>query len=139
MYRGQIGEKADNLPMAPNSVDDYLAGLPKDMRALLEGLRKAIKSAAPDATEVISYQMPAFKDGDRLLVSFAAFKDHCSFFPMSKQVIEDHLGELRPHVSGKGTLRFTADEPLPAAVVRKIVRARLQENEARRAPRRPQR
>src|SRR5207244_1161255 len=129
----------ENSAMAPQSVEDYLDSLPVEMRSALEKLRKTIKTAAPGATEVISYQIPAFKDGDRLLVSYAAFKDHCSLFPMSKQVIEDHLRELRPHVSGKGTLRFTADRPLPAAVVRKIVKARLKENEARRARRRARR
>ena len=116
----------------PKSVEDYLAGLPDDYRNALERLRKQIKSAAPEATETISYQMPAFKDRDRLLVSYAAFKDHCSLFPMSMKVIEDHEDELKPYWNGKGTLHFPTGKPLPAKLVRMIVRERLKENAARR-------
>src|SRR5207249_6390288 len=103
-----------------------------ESRVALEKLRKTIKSAAPEATETISYQMPAFKDHGRFLVSYAAFKDHCSLFPASYAVMEALGEELKPYVSGKGTLRFTADKPIPAALVRKIVRTRLEENEAAR-------
>ena len=116
---------------APNSVDDYLRALPDGPRAALEKLRKTIKAAAPGGTEAISYQMPAFKDHGRSLVTYAAFKDHYSFFPMSMSVIEAHEEELRPYRSGKGTIRFEFDEPLPAALVRKLVKARLEENAAR--------
>lgn len=116
---------------APTSVEDYLASLPQESRAALEKLRKTIRAAAPEATEAISYQMPAFKVHGRSLVSYAAFKDHCSLFPMSLKVIEDHKEELRPYFSGKGTLRFTAEKPIPAALVKKIVKARIEEIEAR--------
>jgi len=114
----------------PTSVEDYLAALPAAPRGALERLRKTIRAAAPEATEQISYQMPAFKDHGRFLVSYAAYKDHCSLFPASEAVMEALGDELEPYVSGKGTIRFTADEPLPAALVRKIVRARLKENAA---------
>ncbi len=117
---------------APTSVEDYLAGLPEGSRTALEELRKTIKAAAPEATEAISYQMPAFKAHGRSLVAYAAFKDHCSLFPMSAKVIEAHRDELKPHVTGKGTIRFSADKPLPAALVKKLVKARLEENAARR-------
>jgi uncharacterized protein YdhG (YjbR/CyaY superfamily) len=117
---------------APTSVEDYMAALPEGSRAALERLRKTIKAAAPQATEAISYQMPAFKDHGRSLVTYAAFKDHCSFFPMSLKVIADHKEELEPYFSGKGTIRFDTDKPLPAALVKKIVKARLEENAARR-------
>jgi uncharacterized protein YdhG (YjbR/CyaY superfamily) len=117
---------------APTSVEDYLASLPEGSRAALEKLRKTIKAAAPEATETISYQMPAFKDHGRSLVSYAAFKDHCSFFPMSMKVIEAHREELKPYFTGKGTIRFQADKPLPAALVKKLVKARIEENAARR-------
>ena len=117
---------------APLGVDDYLASLPEESRAALEKLRRTIKSAAPEATETISYQMPAFKQQGRLLVSYAAFKDHCSFFPMSKKVIEDHREDLEPFFSGKGTIRFNTDRPLPTALVKKLVKARIEENAARR-------
>ena len=116
---------------APASVEEYLATLPEGSRAALEELRKTIRAAAPDATETISYQMPAFKDHGRLLVSYAAFKDHCSLFPMSVKVIEAHREELEPYHTGKGTIRFHADKPLPAGLVRTLVRARIEENAAR--------
>jgi uncharacterized protein YdhG (YjbR/CyaY superfamily) len=119
----------------PADVEKYLAALPNDQRVLLERLRKTIRAAAPHATETISYQMPAFRDGDRLLVSYAAFKDHCSLFPMSLKVIDDHRDELEPYLSGRGTIRFLPDRPLPAALVRKIVKERLAENAARRRQR----
>ena len=117
---------------APTSVDDYLAALPEEPRAALEKLRKAIKAAAPEATETISYQMPTFKDQGRFLVSYAAFKNHCSLFPASKAVMEALGEELKPYFSGKGTLRFTADKPIPAALVKKIVKTRIEENAAAR-------
>lgn len=115
---------------APTSVEEYLAALPKKSRAALVKLRKRIRAAAPDATETISYQMPAFKDHGRFLVSYAAFKEHCSLFPASEAVIEALGEELKPYFSGKGTIRFTADKPLPARLVRKIVKVRLEENAA---------
>ena len=117
----------------PTSVKEYLAALPKESRAALEKLRKTIKAAAPEATEAISYQMPTFKDHGRFLVSFAAFRDHCSLFPASTKVLEAHGEELKAYFSGKGTLRFTADKPIPAALVKKIVKARLEENAVRQA------
>jgi uncharacterized protein YdhG (YjbR/CyaY superfamily) len=115
---------------APTSVEDYLAALPEAPRAALENLRKSIKAAAPEATETISYRMPTFKEHGRFLVSYAAFKDHCSLFPASKKVLEAHGGELKPYFSGKGTLRFTADKPIPAALVKKVVKTRIEENAA---------
>jgi uncharacterized protein YdhG (YjbR/CyaY superfamily) len=117
----------------PRSVEEYLADLPKEQRAALEGLRKTIKAAAPQATEAISYQMPAFKDHGRFLVSYAAFKDHCSLFPASYAVMEALEKELMPYLSGKGTLRFTTEQPIPAALVKKIIKLRLEENQARKA------
>jgi uncharacterized protein YdhG (YjbR/CyaY superfamily) len=116
----------------PTSVEDYMAALPEGPRAALEELRKTIKAAAPEATETISYQMPAFKDHGRFLVSFAAFKDHCSLFPASYAVMEAYGEELKPYFSGKGTLRFTTDKPIPTALVKKIVKTRLEENAAHR-------
>jgi uncharacterized protein YdhG (YjbR/CyaY superfamily) len=119
----------------PTSVEEYLAALPEESRAALLKLRKLIKDAAPEATETISYHMPAFKDNDRLLVSYAAFKDHYSLFPMSLAVIDANLEELRPHLSGRATLRFDREKPPSAALVKRIVKARLEENAARRRPR----
>jgi len=116
----------------PSSVEEYLAALPAHKRTALEKLRKTIKAAAPEAAETISYQMPAFKDHGRILVYYAAFKDHYSLFPASESVMEALGDELKPYFAGKGTIRFDADKPLPAALVRKIVKARIEENAAAR-------
>ncbi|HET7870044.1 MAG TPA: DUF1801 domain-containing protein [Actinomycetota bacterium] len=115
----------------PTGVDDYLAALPEDQRAALEQVRKTVRAAAPEATEMISYQMPTFKLRGRVLVYYAAFKDHCSLFPASDAVMEALGEELKPYFSGKGTLRFTTDKPIPAALLKKIVKARIEENAAR--------
>jgi uncharacterized protein YdhG (YjbR/CyaY superfamily) len=115
----------------PASVDDYFSALPEESRFALENLRQAIRVAAPGAIELISYQMPAFKYRGRLLVSYAAFKGHCSLFPMSKKVIADNAEELAPFASGKGTLRFLPDRPIPTGLVHTIVKARVKEIESR--------
>jgi uncharacterized protein YdhG (YjbR/CyaY superfamily) len=112
------------------SVDEYLANLPEESRAVLEQLRETIKAAAPGAVETISYQMPAFRLDDRFLVSYAAFKDHCSMFPASEAVREELEEELTPYLSGKGTIRFEPEEPLDPALVKRIVRIRIEENAA---------
>jgi uncharacterized protein YdhG (YjbR/CyaY superfamily) len=111
----------------PASVEDYLAGLPEKPRAALEKLRKAIRAAVPEATEGIAWQMPAFRAHDRWLVGYAAFRDHCSFFPMSIRVVEAFSAELEPYATSKGTIRFSPDHPLPAALVKKMVMARVAE------------
>ena len=90
----------------PATVDDYLASLPDGPRAALGDLRATIRTAAPDATESISYQMPTFKERGRFLVSYAAFKDHCSLFPASEAVREALGEELEPYLSGKGTTGY---------------------------------
>ena len=114
-------------PTGVARVEAYLAALPTDQRAALERLRAVIRRAAPGATEGIAYQMPAFYNGAQYLVSYAAFKDHCSFFPASGTV-RDKLGdELRRYFSGKGTLQFKPEEPLPDKLVERIVAIRLEE------------
>ena len=122
--------KSDNTKKsAPaQTVDDYLAALPDDARATLQKLRKVIKAAAPKATEVISYQMPMYKHHG-MLVGFAAFKDHCSFFPGANPVAT-HKDELKAYETSKGTIRFPIGKPLPAALVKKLVKERIAENEA---------
>jgi uncharacterized protein YdhG (YjbR/CyaY superfamily) len=114
---------------APKTVQDYLAALPNDQRAALEELRTTIRSVMPDATEHISYQMPAFKAGDRFVVWYAAFKDHYSLYPASEGVKASLGKELRKHFSGKGTIRFEYGEALPSAFVKKVVKTRMRENE----------
>ncbi len=110
------------------SVEEYMAGIPEGSRTFLEKLRRTIKAAAPEAAETISYQMPAFKLDGRFLVSYAAFKRHCSLFPASEKVVEACGEELEPYLFGKGTIRFPLDEPLPVALVEKIIRVRLEEH-----------
>jgi len=110
-----------------SDVDTYLSGVPDAPRAALEALRATIRSAAPDAVETISYQMPAFKLNGRFLVSYAAFTNHCSLFPATERVIEAHGDALAPYLAGKGTIRFTVDAPLPSALAKKIVKTRVQE------------
>ena len=119
----------------PSSVEEYLAALPEERRAAMERLRQAIRAAAPEATELISYNMPAFKShGGQFLVSYAAFKHHYSLFPASEAVIEAAGEELTPYLSGKGTIRFPADDPIPVALVERIVKTRLEENAAHDRP-----
>jgi uncharacterized protein YdhG (YjbR/CyaY superfamily) len=112
--------------VAPKSVDDYLAGVPEPARSTLKRVRAAIRSAAPaEATEAISYGMPAFKYKGTL-VWFAAFTNHCSFFPTAS-VIKAFKKELKGYETTKGTIHFPVDKPLPAALVKKMVKARLAE------------
>jgi uncharacterized protein YdhG (YjbR/CyaY superfamily) len=111
----------------PATIDDYLAELKPDQRAALEKLRQTIKQAAPQAEECISYGVPAFRQ-DGMLVGFGASASHCSFFLMSGSTVAKHADELAKYDTSKGTIRFRADKPLPAALVRKLVKARLMEN-----------
>ena len=106
-------------------IDEYLALLPADQRATLKKLRKAISAAAPCAEEGVSYGLPAFRLNGRPLVCFAAAQNHCSFYPMSPAVIRAHADDLKRYETSKGTIRF--DSPLPTALVRKLVKARIAE------------
>jgi uncharacterized protein YdhG (YjbR/CyaY superfamily) len=110
------------------TVDDYLASLPDDARTTLEKIRTAIKAAAPKASEGISYQMPMYKQNG-MVIGFAAFKSHCSIFPGVNAIV-NHKDELKGYETSKGTVRFPIGKPLPAALVKKIVKERLAENEA---------
>ena len=114
------------------TVQTYLAALKQPHRATLEKLRADILAAAPDLEETISYGMPTFKRGPgHGVVAFAAFKNHCSLFPMSSRI----AGELGLTVAGKSTLQFPPDKPLSAALVKKVVKYRLAENAAVKAER----
>ena len=113
------------------TIDEYLAVVPEPGRTTLENMRATIRAAAPAASEVISYGMPAFKYRGRGLVAIAAFKKHCSLFPMSGAVIEKFKVELEGFHTSKGTLQFPLDKPLPASLVKKIVRARMVEIDAK--------
>jgi uncharacterized protein YdhG (YjbR/CyaY superfamily) len=116
----------------PTPIDEYLASVPDEaVRAALVNLRQTIKSVVPDATEVISYKIPSFKYQGRMLVGFNATKDGCTFHLLSNSVLGTHTADVQGYKTGKGSIRFVADQPLPAALVRKLVKARIAENEAR--------
>jgi uncharacterized protein YdhG (YjbR/CyaY superfamily) len=113
----------------PKDIDEYLAGVPEPARSTLRKVRAAIRAAAPaGATESIGYRIPTFRYKGAL-VAFAAFSNHCSFFPMSGSVIEMFQSELKGFHTSKGTLQFPLDKPLAAALVKKMVKARIAQNE----------
>jgi len=113
------------------TVDEYLAAVPEPARSTLLKIRATIRSAAPkEATEKISYGMPSFQyEGG--LIGYAAFSKHCSLFPMSAALIDELEDELAPYRTSKGTLRFPVDKPMPASLVKKLVKARVAQNLAR--------
>jgi len=112
-------------------VEEYLAKVPEPAQSTLRKVRATIRAAAPkDATEGLSYRMPAFHYKGAL-VAYAAFKNHCSFFPMQSSLIDAMQDELKAYRTAKGTLQFALDKPLPAALVKKMVKARVAENERR--------
>jgi len=109
---------------APKNIDEYLAGIPEPARGTLQKIRAAIRSAVPpEATETISYRIPAFKYKG-VLLWFAAFSNHCSLFPTAS-VIEAFKNELKGFSTSKGTIQFPTDKPLPTALVKQLVQARL--------------
>lgn len=113
-------------PLA-KSVDQWLARIEPKQRAALEKLRAQIRAAAPGAEEVISYGQPTFKLHGHL-VAFGAFAKHLSFFPMNSVVIAENADALKNFVTSKGTIQFTPEKPIPAAVVKKIVKGRIVQN-----------
>jgi uncharacterized protein YdhG (YjbR/CyaY superfamily) len=108
-------------------VDRYLAKVPQQQRTALERLRKTIRAAAPKATEGISYSIPAFRIEGRPFIWYAAWKNHCSLYPLSDSVLQAHAGNLKGYSTAKGTIRFPPDEPLPASFVRDLVKQRMAE------------
>ena len=115
----------------PRTIDEYLAGVSNDKRAVLEKLRKTIRAAAPEAEECISYQIAAFRQNG-MLVGFGATANHCAFYLMNTSTVEAHKDELKDYDTSKSTIRFQADKPLPATLVRKLTKARLADNLAQR-------
>jgi uncharacterized protein YdhG (YjbR/CyaY superfamily) len=115
---------------AAKTVDEYLARVPEPARSTLKKVRATIRSVVPkETTEVISYGIPTFRYKQRGLVAIAALKDHCSFFPLGSSVLDALREEIKDFRVAKGTLHFAIDKPLPAILVKKIVRARIAENE----------
>jgi uncharacterized protein YdhG (YjbR/CyaY superfamily) len=115
--------------LAPKTVDEYLASVPEPARTTLSRLRAVIRSVVPaEATEVISYRIPMFKYKG-MLMGFAAFSAHCSLFPGSLSAMPALKNELKAFATAKGTIRFPVDKPPPAALVKKLVKARIKHNE----------
>lgn len=112
----------------PTTVDDYLAAVRPEQRPALEALRRAIRAAAPGAVEGLYYGLPAFRLDGKPLVGFGAARNHCAFYPFSGRAVAAHADALRDFSTSKGTIRFTPDQPLPVALVRKLVRFRVAEN-----------
>jgi uncharacterized protein YdhG (YjbR/CyaY superfamily) len=117
---------------APKTIDEYIANFPQEVQAILEKIRMTIKNAAPDAEETISYQMPTFTLEGHYLVYFAAFKKHIGFYPAPIGIAEFEA-DLVGYESGKGTVKFPLDKPIPFDLIRKIVLYRAQENAERAA------
>lgn len=115
---------------ATAKIDAILAGAPPEHRAALQALRETIAAAAPEAAETISYAMPAFRYHGRALVSYSSFKNHCSLFPMSAELIETHPEKVGSFATAKGTLQFTPEHPIPTDVVAWIVRERMAQIDA---------
>jgi uncharacterized protein YdhG (YjbR/CyaY superfamily) len=110
--------------VAPKTIDAYLAAVPEPARSTLQNVRAAIRSALPpSATETISYKIPAFRHVE-IILWFAAFAKHCSLFPTAR-VIEEFSVDLKPYTLSKGTIQFPTDKPLPSALIKKLVKARL--------------
>jgi uncharacterized protein YdhG (YjbR/CyaY superfamily) len=129
----RAGGSAAKSKATPINIDEYLAGVPEPARSTLNKIRAMIRSAAPkEATEAISYGMPAFKYKGSL-VWFAAFANHCSFFPGTSFLLPSFQKELKNFEISKGTIRFPVDKPLPAGLVRKLVKARVAQNDLKKS------
>jgi len=121
---------ASRANRVPKNVDEYIANLPETSRSALKKMRAAIRSAVPaEATEVISYRIPAFKH-QRVLLWYAAFAKHCSLFPTAA-VIEELKDELKSFSTSKGTIHFPNGKPLPIALIKAMVRARVAQAESK--------
>jgi uncharacterized protein YdhG (YjbR/CyaY superfamily) len=131
MKKQSVNRKpAKKKTSAPKSVDEYVARAPEPAISALKKMRATIRSAVPrGAAEIISYGIPAFKD-KRVLVWYAAFSNHCSLFPTGA-VIEKFKNELKGFSTSKGTIHFPIDKPLPTALIKKLVKARVAQNRKR--------
>ena len=126
------GAKEEQALATFDTVDEYMASIPAERRSAMDELRAAVNAAAPEATETIAYQMPALRShGGQFLVSYAAYKHHYSLVPASDAVVRELGAAIRPYLSGRGTIRFPADQPIPASLVTRIVEVRMAENAER--------
>lgn len=130
-----MAQVTGGAPLGAATVDEHLAGLAPDRRVALEQLRVAVRAGAPDATETIAYAMPALRGpGGRFVLSYDAFKAHCSLFPATERVISEIGEPLLRHLSGKGTIRFPISEALPLDLVTRVARIRWTEVSADATP-----
>jgi uncharacterized protein YdhG (YjbR/CyaY superfamily) len=127
-FFGTTEEAAMKSKVAAKTVDEYLAGIPEPARSTLKHIRAVVRSVVPkETTEVISYRIPMFKYKG-MLVGYAAFAKHCSLFPTGSGVIEKFKEELKGYHTSRGTIQFPSDKPLPDALIKKIVKTRVEEN-----------
>jgi uncharacterized protein YdhG (YjbR/CyaY superfamily) len=113
------------MPAKPRTIDEYLANVSDEQRAALEKLRRSIRMIVPEAEEYISYGLAAFKLNGHPLVAFGATANHCAFFPMDSTTVAAHKKDLNGYETSKGTIRFQPEKPLPVALVKKLVKARI--------------
>jgi uncharacterized protein YdhG (YjbR/CyaY superfamily) len=129
--QGRLNQEPPMTRSAPSTVDAYIASAPPDMRPILEKIRRTISRAAPEAEECISYRMPAFRQ-HHILMYFAAFKNHIGLYPPFSGDARLER-ELSPYAGPKGNLKFPLDRPIPYALIKKIVSARVKQVCATRA------
>src|SRR5215813_11185853 len=113
----------------PTTIDEYLKDVKPDQRRALEKLRETIRAVAPKAEECISYGISAFRLNGRALVFFGAWANHCAFYPGSSATLKKFRNELKGFQISKGTIRFSSDRPLPVALVKRLVKARMAEDQ----------
>ena len=117
-----------SVKQKPTTIDEYLASVKSEQRAALQKLRQTIRAVVPSAKKCISYGIPAFRLNGRSLVFFGAWANHCSFYPGSSATVKKFQKDLKDFQTSKGTIRFTPDKPLPATLVKKLVKARVVES-----------
>ena len=113
----------------PRTIDEYVAAVSADQRVALEKLRKTIRAVAPGVEECISYGIPAFRMNGRLLVFFGAWSNHCALYPGSSTTLKKFRDDLKDFQTSKGTIRFAPDKPLPVELLKRLIKARIAENQ----------
>jgi len=113
--------------VVPQTIDEYISAFSPEVRAILQEVRQVVRSAAPGAQEAISYGIPAFKIDGRAFVYYAAWKRHASLYPMTGAIRRAYADELKGYKTSKGTIQFSLSEPIPAGLVRRLVKARAAE------------